>query len=134
MLLKELLKYSSKIALRNAKGESLFYSDILSECEKISNFLKPQKNLILILCQNNFESIIAYISSLLQGSAILLSNADSHPDFINALKEKYRPDYIWQPKTNAQDNAIYNYGEYGLYDQDIARDQSCTCIVIINFR
>ena len=90
-------KFSHNLALNDDKKNKYSYKEIL-EFEKKFKYLKKTKSLIIIICQNNFDTISAYVSFLrLNQTVFLISN---HFDELYMLDiiNRYKPKYLFFPK------------------------------------
>lgn len=72
--------------------------EIIAEGDFIFSAVKSG-SLVLLLCQNQFESVFFYINSIERGVIPLLIEADSDPLLIHSLIFEYKPDYIFAPST-----------------------------------
>lgn len=88
--------FGTSPALIDELGRQLSYADLISQCAKLEQELGQRKKLILLLCKNNIETVIAYLASLHGKHAAILIDAASPPEFIASLIERYQPDYLWQ--------------------------------------
>jgi len=100
------------------------YQDLNEDIREIDSLLKPRE-IIIILCNNSYECLLIYISSLKKGSIpLLLSDniCDSHlQEYIN----RYSPRYVFSPKKiNHKKNYlpflktyfIYKYSNHNLVE------------------
>ena len=67
-------------------GDVLF-SDILSG------------SLVLLLCQNQYESVFFYINAIERAVVPIMVDAESDAFIVNGLIKEYNPDYIFTPST-----------------------------------
>jgi acyl-CoA synthetase (AMP-forming)/AMP-acid ligase II len=56
-------------------------------------------SLVLLLCQNQYESVFFYINAIERGVVPILIDAESDSSLVNALIMEYHPDYIFTPST-----------------------------------
>lgn len=56
-------------------------------------------SLVLLLCQNQYESIFFYINAIERGVVPILVDAESDASLVNGLVKEYHPDYIFTPST-----------------------------------
>ena len=66
-------KFSNNVALYDDEKSTYSYKEIL-EFEKEFKYLKKTKSLIIIICQNNFDTICAYVSFLRLNQTVFLLN------------------------------------------------------------
>jgi acyl-CoA synthetase (AMP-forming)/AMP-acid ligase II len=71
----------------------------------------PRKALVLCFCDSTFESLTAYLGSLLAGHAVILADRDLDPALAANLVGPYRPDFIFGARTDpGPDYAALNGG------------------------
>ena len=110
-------KYKSNNALITEKYEIIKYKTLLNFSEKISNYIKS-RCLVFLLCNNNVESIAAYIAFLKSNCVIMLIDEKSSDLNLSKLISIYRPDFIFLKKRKA--NVFNNYGSvYSFKDCDL---------------
>ena len=72
---------------------------------------KPSgKSLTMLLAQNRYESLVAYLAALNSDDALVLVDATLNRDLLLRLIETYRPDRICGSSTSAE-NAFPGYGK-----------------------
>lgn len=78
------------------RGESVVsYKKLFEDVEKRGDILRAsQKQLILILAENNYETIISYLATLQNRDAVMLINAELDEQLINGIINTYQPNYI----------------------------------------
>lgn len=89
----DLKKYSSNIALITDKQE-ITYQELDDLVCKFSEEFIAERSLILLVCTNTIESVIAYISIIKSGSVCLLVGDTN----IDELLVKYKPKFVFSPK------------------------------------
>lgn len=108
-------KYKDNIAIICQDGEIYTYSNLVHETETMGKYLpQDQKKLFFILCDNNIESVIAYLTVLRNDQAAFLVSNNVDRTFLNNLIIQYRPDYIWGAIT-LDERVVYKRGKYNLY-------------------
>ena len=105
-LLKSLKKYKKNTAL-------IFESKCISfhELEKYSNDLAKnfeKENLMFLICENNIESILFYLSSLKKNCALVLLEKNITEINLNELISKYEPRYIFINKKKKHNFSKFN--------------------------
>ena len=95
---KDLKKFKENKALILENGRSVTYKNIITNSLKISRNLDTHKRLVFLLGQNNFETIIGYISFVNQGFAVALLDHRINDIFLKRLVSKYNPKYIFCKK------------------------------------
>jgi acyl-CoA synthetase (AMP-forming)/AMP-acid ligase II len=68
--------------------------------------------LVILLCQNQYESVFFYINSLERGLVPILIDAESDSSLVNALIMEYHPDYIFTPSTKVTQFENYSIGHH----------------------
>lgn len=93
---KNLQSFSNNPALIDTEVKTTFtYHQLENESTRISELLSlPKKGLIFLFTRNNFESVVAYISALKSGSAVLLLDEKLNDEIRDDLIDKYKPDFI----------------------------------------
>ena len=71
-------RYKDRVALIDEYNGKFTYADLFKIGSKLYSAQKNTftKNLIFILCKNNFETITGYVTFLKKNSAVLLLNAN----------------------------------------------------------
>ena len=90
-------KYKNRIAVIEENFNKKSYKKLIDDSNIFNkNFLR--KKVILILCENNYETIVAYLG-LVRNKSIpyLIDNTLNKSEIINIL-EKYKINYIYLPK------------------------------------
>ena len=109
---------SNKLSLFNPKAtiieengqlhrvqQMLTYGDILFS--DISS-----RSLVLMLCQNQYESIFFYINAIERGVVPIMLDAESDVSLVNGLIKEYHPDYIFTPSTKGAQFENYLVGHH----------------------
>jgi acyl-coenzyme A synthetase/AMP-(fatty) acid ligase len=114
----QLEDFPERTALFFQNGTKISYKTLADNCNKLQYHLGTEKKLLLILCKTNRETIVGYLSGLRAGHAVMMISADLDLEFIEILKKRYKPHYIWKSKS---DDEIYLYedGVYGLIEYDV---------------
>ena len=71
MLFDHLNKFSKRTALISENLEKLSYSGLISRADKIGSQV-TKKSLVFILCENNIESIVAYVGFIRSRNTVFL--------------------------------------------------------------
>ena len=83
-------------------GETHRVQKILTDGDVFFSDIKP-RSLVLLLCQNQYESVFFYINAIKRSVVPILIDAQSDTILLSALILEYHPDYIFAPSTkNAQ--------------------------------
>jgi acyl-coenzyme A synthetase/AMP-(fatty) acid ligase len=77
-------------------GGVLSYRDLLNNSSLIASRVLP-RDVVLLVCRNDWESVAAYVGFMRRGAVPLLMNDSVKRDFITGLKDAYRPSYVFAP-------------------------------------
>jgi long-chain acyl-CoA synthetase len=69
-------------------------------------------SLVILLCQNQFESVFFYINAVERGVVPVLIDAESDASLVNALITEYHPDYIFTPSIKATQFENYSIEDH----------------------
>lgn len=83
----------------------------------------PSRSLVILLCQNNYESVFFYLNSINNGVIPILIDAESDISLINHLVSEYKPDFIFAPADKISSYQSYtidlNFKKFNLLKRDI---------------
>ena len=79
------------------------YGELSSDVQRTAaGMARPgRKSLIMLLAQNRYESLVAYLAALNSGDALLLVDATLNRELLLRLIETYRPDRIYGTSPDA---------------------------------
>ena len=89
-------------------GQRHSVQKIIEDGDVFFKNIRP-RSLVLLLCQNQYESVFFYINSIKRGLVPLLIDAQSDLFLIKALILEYNPEYIFAPSN--KDAQFENYFE-----------------------
>lgn len=89
-------KFSNNTAFLTEAGEKITYAELNMLQEKFFCNLKA-RSLIFIVTTNTQESIVAYISSIMNGMVPMLLDNITSSDMLYTLLDNYMPKYIYAP-------------------------------------
>jgi long-chain acyl-CoA synthetase len=69
-------------------------------------------SLVILLCQNQYESVFFYINALERGLVPILIDSESDSSLVNTLIMEYHPDYIFTPSTKVTQFENYSIGHH----------------------
>lgn len=95
-------QYSNSVALIDERGQSLTYGALETESKKLAEKIS-RRSLVFILCNNEIGSVLGYVAFLNNRIVPLLLNAHLDRDLTRRLIEIYEPEYLWLPKTRADE-------------------------------
>ncbi len=100
--------FSNRKLLIEDDDSELSYNDLLIFSKKFDEIV-PSRSLILFLCQNNQESLLAYLSSVTNKIVPILIESGTHIDQIRSIINAYKPEFIWIPKEKKDSFKDYNF-------------------------
>lgn len=102
---------SSKIVLEN--GQNLDFSQVLEEADSLSGHI-PERSLVLCLVENDYPSLLAYISFVYGKNVPILLSSETAQERVKNIIEEYQPEYLWLPLDKAN---LVSFGEQ-IYTKD----------------
>lgn len=114
----DLPAFENNIAIINEYGEHFYYSDLINICNQFASVLHGKdKKLVIILTQNNIETIIGYLAAVQSNNSAMLIDASLDKELLDNLIKIYNPDFVWGPPKN-DDEKIFKYRDYELIQYD----------------
>lgn len=107
---------SNKVGLFNPQGTIIEENGQLHQIQQIlidGDVLFSEissGSLVILLCQNQYESVFFYINAIERGVVPIMVDAESDPSLVNALIMEYHPDYIFTPSTKGAQFENYLFG------------------------
>jgi acyl-CoA synthetase (AMP-forming)/AMP-acid ligase II len=85
-------------------GRERTYGELRADVgREVREMAKPsRKSLVLLLAQNRYESLVAYLAALNSGDALMLVDATLNRELLLQLIETYRPDRICGSAASAE--------------------------------
>ena len=104
------------VALIEGNGSIITYSDLYRNVSEFSTFF-DDKHLVFLIGENNFATIVCYLSAVESGVVPLLLGSMIKQNQLNNLIDIYKPKYIFQKKSRPFNdlNLLSSYREYGLF-------------------
>ena len=104
------------VALIEGNGSIITYSDLYRNVSEFSTFF-DDKHLVFLIGENNFVTIVCYLSAVESGVVPLLLGSMIKQNQLNNLIDVYKPKYIFQKKSRPFNdlNLLSSYREYGLF-------------------
>ena len=104
------------VALIESNGSILTYSDLYKNVSEFTTFF-DDKHLVFIIGENNFATIVCYLSAVESGMVPLLLGSMINQNQLNNLIDVYKPKYIFQKESRPLNdlNLLSSFGEYGLF-------------------
>lgn len=89
-------------AIDARSGTQWTYADLRAGAARIQAALPAlgRKSLGLMLAQNRFECLAAYLAALNAGSALILLDATLNPELLHDFLQAYQPDWIFSLQAN----------------------------------
>jgi len=103
MLFDHLNKFSKSTALISENLEKLSYLELISRADKIG-CLVTKKSLIFILCENNIDSIVAYVGFIRSGNTVCLLDQNINDELLKGIINLYQPSFIFSNKKKKKKN------------------------------
>jgi len=108
----DITRYSSNIAITTENGKHITYEELLKEADEIALEI-PSRSLVFLVCENNYESIAAYIGFLRKKIVPVMVNPKIDEIMLKTLYESYRPQYIFcRMDWHASGTEMNVFGEY----------------------
>tara|TARA_Y100000590_G_scaffold461217_1_gene622302 strand:+ start:25213 stop:26586 length:1374 start_codon:yes stop_codon:yes gene_type:complete len=112
-------KYNNQIALDDENYGPLSFKNLIDYSNEIQKKIL-KKNICLLICNNNIESIVGYIAFLNKRNIItILVDHSFKTEFVNKVIKIYKPKYIFAPKNfNSNTPLALNrlFKSYALYE------------------
>lgn len=89
---------TSRVAAIDDSCRRITYGEMVAFAGKFSKVL-PKRTLIFILSENSIGSLLGYVASLSNRIVPLILSVKTEHGLYSHLKELYRPEYIWMPKS-----------------------------------
>ena len=88
--------YNNNIAINETDSrETYYYKDLYKDISILKGFFeRDKKELILLLVDNSYQSIVSYLSVLAANNAIMLIDQNIDPIFLKGLINNYEPDLV----------------------------------------
>lgn len=110
----DLKSHEIRTSIITEYGEQFSYGDLIKACNKIGPFLcKKDKNLVIILAQNNIETIMGYLAVVQSNNSAMLIDAKLDKELLDHLINIYNPDFIWGPQKK-EDTKLFKFRNYEL--------------------
>ena len=98
--------FNSHGSIIEETGQIHFVQDILMDGEIIFSSI-PSRSLVLLLCQNLYESIFFYVNAVERGVVCILLDAESDTSLLKAIVKEYHADYIFTPSIKKSQTENY---------------------------
>ena len=95
-LFRNLKKFNNKIALIGLDEKKYSYKEILKVADQIDSKIE-NRSLILMIADNNAESIMGYISFIRSNNVTILLDKSFKIEYILKIINKYKPNYLFGP-------------------------------------
>lgn len=105
--------YSDRIAVISETGEKYSYKKLTEDADRLSLNI-PERSLVFLICENCYESIMAYIAFLRKKIVPILINPKNDSNMIEQLMCGYKPQYIFSP-TDRTENFGTEAAVFGCY-------------------
>ena len=98
--------FSQQASIIEEDGQIHLVQEILIDGDFIFTSI-PSGSLLLILCENQYESIFFYINAIERGLVSILVDAESEASLLIKMINEYQPDYICTPSN--KESQFENY-------------------------
>ena len=97
-MFKNIHKFGNKIAIDDKLYGQYSYKDLINYSNKLKINVS-ENNICLLICGNNLESIVGYLTFMNSNKIVtLLVDKSFKVEFMNKVIEAYKPKYIFAPK------------------------------------
>ncbi|MEB1806650.1 MAG: AMP-binding protein [Bacillaceae bacterium] len=84
-----------KVAVIEQSGKVHSYGQLQFDVDLFKSALNPsKKQLGLVLCQNHYQGLVAYIGALQKGDAVMLLDENMDPNLLSNILQTYQPQWI----------------------------------------
>jgi len=97
MLFDNLEKFSERTALISENLKIVKYSELITKGEKMSKQI-PKRSLTFILCENNIDTIIAYVGFMRSKNVVCLLDQNINDELLKSIIDVYQPSFIFSNK------------------------------------
>ncbi len=101
----DLKKFSEGTALVT-ESSKVSYRELAVISEKIGDAVK-QRCLVFLLSTNSTAAVAGYIGFINRRIVVMMIDSELNSDFVKILIERYRPRYMWLPKTLRENYSSY---------------------------
>ena len=109
--------FGEQCAVIDERGREFSYNQIFEDVEAFYSQI-VRRCLIFIMCKNEKDSLVGYVSCINHHVVPLLLSAGLDEELYAHLKETYHPEYIWAPSGSAyagEMECVWTLDEYSLY-------------------
>jgi acyl-coenzyme A synthetase/AMP-(fatty) acid ligase len=112
--------FSSKATVIEENGQTHQLNEVILNGDWLFSSIKSG-SLVLLLCQNNFESVFFYVNAVERGVATILLDSDINEGLLKALIDEYKPKFVFCPSSTTYLFSDYSrerdYRNYCLYSR-----------------
>jgi long-chain acyl-CoA synthetase len=109
--------YSERTACILSDGRKFSYADLNYFSNSLKSSVEPH-TLVFHLCENNFESLVGYVSFVNNNNVVLMLDAHMEQTVFQTLYNLYKPQYIWSQCTSLfkdEFEIVNEINDYKLY-------------------
>ena len=118
-LLNNINTKNKKTALITENNKQISYSELNNYINRFNKNLQ-KRSLVFLICKNNLESIVGYLSLLKKNCVISLLDEKISEKLLKKLIRDYKPDYIFLSKNKKYNlnnfSQVYNFFDYKLIE------------------
>ncbi len=114
-----LLKFGEEIAVIADNGEEISYNQLVVDADSVVENI-PQRNLVFLVCSNNYASLAAYIGLLRKKIVPVLVSDKVEQSLVEELLRIYRPNYVIAPSSFLwlKGEVVKNFRNYSFFLTD----------------
>ena len=87
-------EYGSRIAVVTEDAEHVTYEDLADRVGRFASSFPNYRCLIALKASNLIDDLVAYLACLATGNPVILLNAETPPETLEAVIDTYRPNFI----------------------------------------
>jgi len=105
-------------------GQEWSYGQLREDVEQVASFAPRAKSLRILLAQNRYHCIVAYLAALNSGDALLLIDATLNRELLTSLIDVYRPHSIYAAPEELSFSGYRkrSIDKFGIYERERSGD------------
>ena len=107
-------------------GQEWSYGQLREDVEQVASFAPRAKSLRILLAQNRYHCIVAYLAALNSGDALLLIDATLNRELLTSLIDVYRPYSIYAAPEELSFSGYRkrSIDKFGIYERERSGDDT----------
>ena len=109
-------KYADHLAVIDDSERQVTYAELEGFTQTLARHI-PRRCLVFCLCQNTLGSLIGYTTFLKNRIVALMLDAHLDKNLLAQIREQYRPDYVWLPRSLKEEikgSEVFSDWDYSL--------------------